>query len=165
MKNSEKEYYPLIKDKLGELLRAKTTNFYLEITANKKFSNKLKAEIRQDRDIIFHFLKEASPDITGFIKNNYSTDFIVVEFKKGRIKLDDIYQTRKYIDLFAAKFAFLISLEAIPEEIKRLQKVTYELLSTRHYSYPFILTQFSEKTGNFIEWYLKDPFKEDTYWK
>jgi len=122
VKKQEKVYYPLIKTNLEDLLEARTTNFYLEITANKKFSDKLKAEIREGRDIVFQFLKEASPDITGFIKDKYSSDFIVVEFKREKIKLDDIYQTKKYRELFDAKFTFLISSEPIPTEIKRLDK-------------------------------------------
>ena len=165
MKKAEKEYYPIIKDKLEELLKMKTQNFYVEITANKKFSDKLKAEIRKDRDIIFQFLKEASPDVTGFVKNKYCSDFIVVEFKREKIRLDDIYQTRKYKDLFASKFAFLISLEPIPEEIKRLHKVTYPLLSTQGTYEAFILVSFDEDTGEFKEWYAENPFEKDLYWK
>ena len=161
----EEEYYPPIKTKIEELLTSKAVNFYLEITANKKFSNKLKAEIREGRDIIFQILKEASPDITGFIKKDSWADFIVIEFKRENLKLDDIYQTRKYRDLFAAKFAFLISLEPIPEEIKRLRKVTFELLSMPHYTHAFTLAQFNEETQNFIEWYPENPFEKDTCWK
>lgn len=165
VKKQEKEYYPLIKTKLEDLLETRTANFYLEITANKKFSNKLKAEIREGRDIIFNFLKEASPDITGFIKNKYSSDFIVVEFKRKRIKLDDIYQARKYRDLFGAKFTFLVSLESIPEEIKRLHKVIYPLLSSTGTYEAFVLVHFNEENVEFEEWYPDNPFEKDLYWK
>ena len=164
MKKEEKYYIP-IKIKIEELLSNRVNNFQIEITANKKFSNHLKAEIRPERDIIFNFLKEAPPDITGFIKGEYSSDFIVIEFKEKKIKLDDIYQTKKYRDLFNAKFVFLISLEPIPEEIKRLHRATYELLSMPHYSQAFTLAQFDEKTGNFIEWYPENPFERETCWK
>ena len=50
--------------------------------------------------ITFYFLKEAAPDITGFIRKQYATEFVVVEIKRNTIKLDDIYQTRKYAELF-----------------------------------------------------------------
>lgn len=163
-RKEEREYYQLIKAKLESLLKTRTNNFYLEITANKKFSNKLKAEVSSNRDIIFLFLKEASPDITGFIKREYSSDFIVVEFKKDKIKLDHIYQTRKYRDLFGAKFAFLISLQQIPEEIKRLHKVAFTLLSSPSIYHGFVLVHFDEKSGNFVEWYPENPFKKDLYW-
>ena len=161
----EEEYYIPIKTKIEELLSNKVNNFHLEITANKKFTNELKAEIGQGRDIIFQFLKEAPTDITGLIKGEHSLDFIVIEFKREKMKLDDIYQTRKYRDLFSAKFAFLISLEPIPEEIKRLHKVTYELLSMPHYSHVFTLAQFDGQTRTFIEWYPENPFEKNIYWK
>ncbi len=165
MKKLEKEYYPLIKSKLEELLKIRTANIYLEITASKKFSNKLKAEIPKGREIIFQFLREASPDITGFIKNKYSSDFIVVEFKREKIKLDDIYQARKYKDLFAAKFALLVTLRPIPEEIKRLHKATYPLLSSLSTYEAFVLVNFNEESGEFKEWYPESPFENDIYWK
>jgi len=64
----EEKYYESIKEKLEELIKRKFDEFYLEITANKHFSNKLKAKISRKRDIIFSFLKEAAPDITGYVK-------------------------------------------------------------------------------------------------
>jgi len=161
----EREYYPVIKTKLEDLLKTKTTNFHLEITADRQFSNKLKAQIRADRDIIFQFLKEAPPDITGFIKSEYSADFIVVEFKRERMRLEDIYQTRKYKELFPAKLAFLVSLRPIPEEIKRLHKVTYPLLATGGSYEAFTLVYFNEENGEIEEWYPENPFEKNTLWK
>jgi len=161
----EKEYYPVIKAALNRFLEARTTNFHLEITANRTFSNKIKAEIRQGRDIIFHFLKEASPDITGFIKTEYSSDFIVIEFKRETIKLDDVYQAKKYRDLFSAKFTFLVSLHSIPEEIKRLHKATYTLLSGAGTYDAFVLVHFDEEHNEFKEWYPENPFEKDLYWR
>ncbi len=154
----EKDYYQIIKNKVERILSEKFSNFYLEITANKKFSNMIKAEIGSGKDIIFHFLKEASPDITGFIKKDSLTDFIVIEIKKDKIKLDHIYQTKKYRELFDAKFAILVSLESIPEEIKRLDKVMHELLHSSSYLKSFTLVHFDEKSSNFTEWYPENPF-------
>jgi len=161
---AEEKYYEAIKAKLEDLLRARVNNFHLEITAN-GFSRELKAEVKED--IVWHFLKErkARPDITGFVKGEYTSDFIVVEVKKDKIKLDDIYQTRKYRDLFDAKFAFLASLQPIPGEIKRLHKVRYWLLSSPAYFYAFVLAHFDEDSNNFVEWYPENPFEKDLYWR
>src|SRR4030042_3009506 len=107
----EREYYEIIRAKLNDLVGARFGSCHLEVTADKKFSNTLKGQIGRYREIIFSFLKEAAPDITGFIKKEYATDFIVVEVKKDRIKLDDIYQARKYAELFDARYALLLSRE------------------------------------------------------
>ncbi len=165
MKNDEKEYYPLIKTKIEELLNAKVSSVYLETTAHKKFTDKLKNQIRPERNIIFNFLKNVRPDITGFIKD--SSDFIVIEFKKKKIELDDIYQTKKYRELFNAKFTFLISLEPIPTEIKRLDKTMNDQLlkAGLHWTFVFVLVQFDGQQGDFIEWYPENPFEKDVYWK
>jgi len=161
---AEKEYYKPIKAKLEDLLRARVDNFHLEITAN-GFSRELKDEVKED--IVWHFLQErkARPDITGFVKGEYTLDFIVVEVKQSKMELDDIYQLRKYRDLFDAKFAFLASLQPIPGEIKRLHKVRYWLLASPSHLQAVVLAHFDEDSTNFVEWYPENPFEKDLYWR
>lgn len=162
----EREYYEAIKAKLEELFQKRAGDkVYLEITASKIFSDKLKAAIPDHRNIIYVFLKEASPDLTGFVEQQYSRDFIVAEIKRDKIKLDYVYQTRKYHDLFDSKFTFLISLQPIPEEIKRLHKTAYGLLQRPSIYHAFVLAYFDEKTGSFVEWYPENPFDEDLLWR
>jgi hypothetical protein len=159
----ERDYYETIKANIEELIRTKFSNVHLEITADKKFTNKLKAEISPHghKDMIFHFLKEAAPDITGFIKGEYSSNFIVIEIKNEEIKIDDIYQTKKYAELFNAKYALLISTKEIPEEIKRLSKVVYSLLSSGYGYERITLVDFDAEKGNFVEWFEKNPFERE----
>lgn len=153
----EKDYYPGLKSRLEELLKSRFSEFHLEITATKTFSNKLKAKIPEHRNLIFHFLKEAPPDITGFIKEQYTTDFFVAEFKKKTLRLDDIYQARKYAELFEAKYALLITTEEIPEELKRLSKIVYSLLSLPGYR-KLTLVRFDEQQEQFVDWFEENPF-------
>jgi len=160
----ESEFYEPVKSKIEELLRAKykdkINELHLEITANGKFSNELKNKLGQYRDIIFVFLRSASPDISGFIeiKDDYSnTGFIVVEVKREEIKLDDIYQARKYGELFDAKHTFLISVREIPEEIKRLSRALYSLLSLPAYK-TLNLCQFDEQKNEIISWFPENPY-------
>lgn len=160
-KNSknESDYYPIIKTKIDDILKNNFANWYLEITAKRTFSNKLKSEISpQGRDIIFHFLREAAPDITGFIKNEYSSDFLIAEIKTDEIKLDYIYQTRKYAELFGAKYSLLISLEEIPEEMKRLSRSVYILLTGGTGYEKLTLVHFDPIKEEFSEWFEKNPF-------
>jgi hypothetical protein len=60
-------------------------------------------------------------------------EFIVVEVKTTPIKLDDIYQVRKYAELFDARHALLLSTSEIPEKITRLSRVVFLLLALPAY--------------------------------
>jgi len=158
----EREYYETIKVKIEEILKMKFNEFYLEITADKKFSNKLKAKISDNRHIIFYFLRDVAPDITGFIKINSFWDFIVIEIKKEVIKLDHIYQTRKYAELFDAKYGLLVSTKEIPEEIKRLSKVVSPYLLSLPAYKTLTLVHFNGKDKQFVDWFPENPFENDT---
>jgi len=162
---AEKKYYKAIKDAFEQKFRPKIDNVHLEITSEGKFSSQLKSEIPRDREIIFWFLKGKgqSPDITGYVKKFYSTEFIIIEVKEN-LKLDDIYQTMKYRDLFNAKYTFLVTLNPIPEEIKRLCRVTHHILHTGNIYQFFVITYFDKKTNDFIEWFEENPFEVDLYW-
>jgi hypothetical protein len=94
LKPRERAYYESVKVWLETLLKPKTSTLHLEVTADRGFSNALQAQIDQHREIIFSFLKDARPDITGFLKSKPSSmrEFIVVEVKLTPVKLDDIYQ-------------------------------------------------------------------------
>ena len=128
--SKETSYYPLVKDWLSDILQSYfKNNFHLEITANGKFSSLLKAQIPEHREIIFSFLKEAAPDITGFVVKEHMFQFVVVELKARRAKLDDVYQTKKYADLFDARYALLLSTVEIPEELRRLSRAAPQLLA------------------------------------
>jgi len=165
---SEREYYKSIKGRLEELFRAKAERaVYLEVTANGKFSKELKKEIPNHINIIFTFLKgkEFAPDITGFIKGSYSSDFIVIEIKDELIKINHIYQTKKYFDLFQAKFAFLISTHEIPEEIKRLCNTNNQILYVPTIYKSLTLAKFDKDTNKFKDWYPDNPFEKEFYWR
>jgi hypothetical protein len=114
---------------------------YLEVTAYRTFTNTLKSQIEKHPDLIFAFLREAAPDLTGFVKKDSTSprEFLVVAVKAQTIRLDDIYQTRKYAELFDARFALLISPSEIPEEIMRLSQVIFPF----HISSPSLLISSS----------------------
>ena len=145
-----------MKNWLDELLRQLFTGHHLEITANGNFSATLKMQIPEHRDIIFTFLKEVAPDITGFVIKDHTFEFIVVEFKDTKIRLDDIYQTRKYAELFDARYALLVSTEEMPVEIIRLSSVVPYLLPIPGYG-KLTLVQLS-KDGKSSTWFPTSPF-------
>lgn len=131
----EADLYKPIQGYLLNMLNRNFSNYHLEITARGNYSETVKHLVRHD--IVFSFLKKASPDLTGFIlkvgidkATAHSSDvesFITVEVKPDKLKLANIFQAKMYGDLFYAKYALLISPEIIGEEIRRLHNRLYIL--------------------------------------
>src|SRR5712664_2696650 len=143
---TERSYYESVKNWLEQILKEKYASFHLEVTAYRQFSNVLQSQIDSHRELIFAFLKEAAPDITGFVKKDSASlrEFVVVEVKTTPIKLDDIYQTRKYAELFDARYALLISTSEIPEKITRLSRVVIPLFMLPAYK-QLTLVRFADE--------------------
>lgn len=144
----EKELYEPVKKFLHREFSARFGNCHLEITAGGRFEDSIKKVIRHD--IIFAFLgRKASPDLVGFIQGEFGIkDYIVVEVKRGKVTLQDIYQAKLYGDLFGARYALLISPEPVPEEIKRLHETL------------FILNRFMSGWQVYIGQWQGEPFNE-----
>jgi hypothetical protein len=163
---AEAGFYQPIKERLEELLVATGRHFYLETTATKGLSEKLKAKIPQHREIVFTFLKKR-PDLFGFVEGQYSDDLITVEVKERIEKLDDIYQAKLYKEVLGARYGFLITTEPIPEEIKRLCKNTFDILhSSADSIHRFLaIAQFDKEKNQIVDWFEENPFEQDRYWK
>ena len=152
----ERNLYGPVKSALEVLIRGKFGNCYLEITAD-GFSDAIKRHVPQHREIIFKFLENARPDLTGFIEGEYNiTNFVVAEVKGERLKPQHIYQTRMYADLLGAKYAVLISTSQIAEELKRLCRVIPALYFP---SGTLALTRFDAQSGALTDWHERNPFE------
>src|SRR5215469_9383800 len=110
---AEANLYQPIRERLEELFATKAKQCYIEITASKGLSEKLKSKIPPHREIVFAFLKKR-PDLFGFVENQYASDLIIVEVKERIEKLDDIYQAKLYKEVFDARYGFLITTQPIP---------------------------------------------------
>jgi hypothetical protein len=159
-KEPEKMFYGFLKDDLENKFKAKfgSDKVFLQITADGNFDEKIKSIVKDD--IVFPFLKkQVSPDITGFVKGEYGTDIVIAEFKKDKLTLQDIYQVKMYADLLKAKYVFLISLEPIPEELKRLQARYIIPFNTTYGNLK--LAQFDKSSKVILEnsWFPDSPFK------
>src|SRR5262245_10827053 len=88
------------------------------------FCDTLKATIPSGHDIIFNLLRSSRPDMTGYLTDKFgSKSFMIVKIKLDFLRLEHIYRHRRYTDLFNAPLASLVSLQPIPEELKRLVSV------------------------------------------
>jgi hypothetical protein len=94
----------------------------------------------------------------GFVKKDSASprEFVVVEIKTTPSKLDDIYQVRKYADLFDARYAHLISTSEIPEKITRLSRVVYSLFALPAYK-QVTLVRFEDNRSR-STWFPDCPF-------
>lgn len=161
--SKESDYYKPIQSAFDNLFREKGS-FYSEITANGQPSNRIKEQVHDNRNILFSFLRDARPDITGFFVEEYSKKFFVIEIKNEEIKLDHIYQTKKYIDLFDAYFGFLVSTKEIPTEIKKITNMQFRILDIGQYR-KFSICQYDEEQKAIVDWHKENPFEIDYYWK
>lgn len=162
MSKKEKPLYEPIKNALMEIFDH-IGDCHLEMTAKKRFSNKLKKAF-DDVALYMITVERFFPDITGFMKTKYSTDIITVEVKAEAPMIKDIFQTKDYAEVFNARYAILVSVKTISEERRRLILKRREIM-TRYPREPVIIAQFDMDTGDFKidkELYygsLPEPFK------
>jgi len=163
---TEKELYKIIKIYLEERFRLdglgeSDYSYYLAITSEGKFPEKILNQVPEQNEIIFSFLKKKnSPDLTGFVKEGRFTHFITVEIKNNTITLEDVYQAKRYADLFRAKYGFLLSTKPIPTTIKRLCK-RFLILNIVGTADRLRLAQYDVERTVVIEksWFPESPFK------
>ena len=117
-KEEEALYEPVMK--ALEIVFSTLGECHLEITARRSFSDKLQ-KIFDDVALYMMNVEGFYPDITGFVKTNASsTDVFTVEVKLGSPTIKNIFQAKNYGQIFNAKYALLISTEAISEPKRRL---------------------------------------------
>lgn len=166
---AEKELYEAVRRNLSNLFQAKFDGHYLAITSEGSFPEEILSHIPQYDEIIFTFLKKKnSPDITGFVELVTKTEpkyaayhFITVEIKNATISLEDIYQAKRYADLFKAKYGFLISTKPIPTTIKRLcDRIPILYIAGTSYE-KLRIAQFDAEKEEMIQksWFPESPFK------
>lgn len=106
----------------------------------------------------------SSPDVTGFVEREHTTDFIVVEIKPDRMSnLKPVYQCQRYVDLFQARHGFVVTPAAVPEKIRRLCQLTGVLYQDSVRSH-LSVTGFDEENEVFADWHDENPFEKDFYW-
>ena len=171
------------KDLYQDVARALNKKFaslgkcYFEVTATGNFPPKLERKL--DDYSLFIFKEEKySPDITGFVTKNetYGTEqkLIVAEVKK-RIRLTNIYQTKRYAEILNAEYALLISPEPISERKRRFIIQRKPALTTYYPNRQIIIVQLvleSATRGGPVEYLLKvdkdmylslpEPFKKES---
>lgn len=161
MSPKEEFLYEPIKNALKEVF-THLGDCYLEVTC-KGLSNQL---LRSLDDFALFYVKidKQYPDIAGFVKTTYGKEIVTVEVKSHIRKINDFFQAKRYAEVFDAKYAFLISSETIPEQIRRFINKRSTIYSFS-YNKSVIIAQFDATAQEFKidkELYygsLPEPFK------
>lgn len=153
-------YEPILRD-LRSHFKMKG-DCHLEITAKGRFSEQLKKRL-DDLSLYITKVELFKPDIMGYVESEHYElrGLVVVEVTSEKIKIKDILQARDYGSVFDAKFAFLISSEPLPEEIRRFYDKRYSLAVYQLAYYERVkIARFDESSQKIVDWYPKPPFEE-----
>jgi hypothetical protein len=143
---------------------------HLENTSNGRFSEGLKEQL-DDYSLFMLKIEKMSPDLTGYLrkKETYgeSKCIIVVEIKKDRPTLKDIYQTKRYAEILKADYALLIAPKKLSTERRKFLIKNKGQITQFYPNKQILIGQFIQY-GVYIEidrelyYDLPEPFKEPT---
>ena len=161
---TEKEFYELVRRNLEEYFCKRAEECFFEITAEKvgdKIMEKLSDEV-----LFLIGSKELRPDIMGYVKVPiglglflHSEFKVAVEVKNGKPTVNDIFQAKKYGELYNAAISILISTDKPEERVLRLLERRKELLSYYYGYYHLYLARFSKEEKKIVWWYPEEPRK------
>lgn len=158
---AERALYAPVKKALTAYLRQGDDAFsiMLEVTAD-GFPERVKA-LLQDNVLFLLNSKEARPDLFGHIGPDgakaygRSVFFITVEVKHGAPTIHDVFQARKYGELYWAQVALLVSTEPPEERLQRLLKERLDLLGYSDGYNQLYLCKYSESNET-IDWWFQE---------
>jgi hypothetical protein len=141
----------------------------LEVT-RERITEKVKRWL-DDPSLFFIRVEKKLPDVMGHFKpdpskqppHGFYEGLIVTEIKSEPPKVQDIFQTKLYAEVFEAPFAYLISSKGMVEEMRRFLSKRYSLLSYGAYrkvyigKFNLIELQIREE-----DWYPENPFKRSS---
>ena len=178
-KEKEKELYNSVLKALEQKFMT-LGDVHLENTSNGRFSEGLKEQL-DDYSLFILNVERMSPDLTGYLikKETYREDkyIIVVEIKRDRPTLKDIYQTKRYAEILQATYALLISPKKLSAErrkflMKRKGEIT-QFYTNKHVligqskvtsapmTHPGVTPMLIQIDKN-LYWNLPEPFKEES---
>lgn len=161
----EAELYEPVMSCLRSSFAAVGKNVNLEIAATRGLSEQVKRAIPKGSEIVFSFLRQHRPDIIGVIEGG-GLNLVVAEVKAKSLTLDDVYQAKQYKEVLGARCGFLVTVDPIPEDLRRMCEQNWDILSSASNSaYKFLaICQFDIAAGKFIDWFRDDPFQQAYFW-
>ncbi len=168
-KRAERDLYPGVKKALVTYLHQGDDHHstLLEVTAD-RFPEHMKGPQLVQDDLLFLLdSRETRPDLFGHIGPDCtdvygaSTFVLTAEVKDGPPTINDVFQAKKYGDIYWAHVALLVATELPEERIRRLLVARPDLLSYGAGTWSLYLCHYSESTGT-IDWWLekREPRKK-----
>jgi len=137
------------------------SNVYLENTSEGVFSPKLREELLKSTLHVIR-VETMKPDLTGYYnKTEYSIERLIVEVKARKLRIKDVYQTKRYGDVLNAEYAILISSESLTREIREFIKENY--LIHRRLKDVIILKYIQNATSTQEEIIMEPKVLKDIY--
>jgi hypothetical protein len=159
LSSAERKLYSGVEKALTDYLRQGDDQLaiMLDITAN-VFPQRAHALI-QSNVLFLLSNREARPDLFGHIGPDCTQaygrrDFLLtVEVKPGAPTIHDVFQAKKYGELYWAPIALLVSTELPDERLRRLLTERLDLLGYSAGYAHLYLCHYSETNGT-IDWWL-----------
>jgi len=158
---AEKVLYPNVKIALATYLQQLDSHIeiMLEITAD-KFPENVKPLI-PDNVLFLLDNKETRPDLFGEIGPDCTLFYgqskfvLTVEVKDGSPTINDVFQAKKYGELYSAPVALLISTELPEERLQRLLNQRPDILAYSGAYRRLYLCRYSGSTRT-IDWWFEN---------
>jgi hypothetical protein len=158
---TERALYPGVKKALTAYLRQEDDQItmILEITAD-KFPEKMKPLI-PDNVLFLLDSKETRPDLFGEIGPDCTAVYgqskflLTAEVKDGSPTINDVFQAKKYGELYSAQAALLISTEQPEERLRRMLIQRPSLLAYAGATWSLYLCRYSEQNETIDWWFEK----------
>lgn len=160
--SSERELYQPVRKALEKYFCEEAEECFFEVTADKVGE---RVEEKLADEVLFLIRKrEFRPDIMGYVRVPiglgiffFSEFRVVVEVKDGKPSVNDLFQVKKYGELYDAAISILVSTDKPEQRFLRLLERKPTLLSLPMGGYSAFITRFLKDKCDFDWWYPRPP--------
>ncbi len=161
----ERRLYSRVRAALEAYFCPGSTNCVLEVTAE-GVSDELQGKL-PDEVLFLLGSRELRPDILGRVEHPveskafyYNSFFVTAEVKDGTPTVNDLFQAKKYGEIYEAAISLLVSTQKPEERLLRLLKRKSILLQLPMSMFHTYLCRFSAKDGTIDWWFPQHPRRD-----
>lgn len=161
----EKRLYSGVRAALQSYFCPGSVDCVFEVTAE-GVSDELQGKL-PDEVLFLLGSRELRPDILGRVKHPvgskafyYNSFFVTAEVKDGTPTVNDLFQAKKYGEIYEAAISLLVSTQKPEERLLRLLKRKSVLLMLPMSMFSTYLCRFSPKDETIDWWFPQQPRRE-----